>query len=140
MIPHIGSARETRDRFTSDLAIDVEFSTGAIRTSEARVRVGAGTDVEGVRSSVSLGSTASRSTLTTSGNKSTTDVSSSGGNVVPGVGSAGKTRDSVTTDLAVDIELSTGRNSGNNVRVSIGSTSDVKGVRSRVGLSSEAQD
>jgi hypothetical protein len=140
MIPHVSCARETRDRFTTDLAINVEFSTRTIRTSESGVRVGTRTNVEGVRSSVSLGSTASRSRLTTSGNKSTTDVSSLGGNVVPGIGSAGKTRDSVTTDLAVDVELRTGRNHGKNVGVSIGSTSNVKRVRSGVSFASEAQD
>jgi hypothetical protein len=140
MVPHVSSARVTTDTFTSNLAINVEFSTGAKRANEAAVGGGARTDIEGVRSSVCLGSTTSRSTLTTSRDESTADVSAPGGNVIPGAGSTRKARDSITTKLAINIELSTRGNGSKDVGVGIGGTSDVKGVRSRVSSSAEAQD
>jgi len=84
--------------------------------------------------------TASTSRLSISSDESTTDVSSLRGNVVPNVGSARETSDSVTVDLAVDFELRIGADSGMNIGVSVGSTSDVNGFRSSMDSCGETQD
>jgi len=141
MIPDIGSARETRDGVTSSLAVNVEFRTSTEGGNEARVRIRSRSDVEGVRSSVGLSrATASGSTLTTVGDESARNVSSSGRNVVPGVGGAREAGDGVATDLAVNIELGTGGDGGNDVGVGVGGSSDVKGLGTGVGSGREAQD
>jgi hypothetical protein len=84
--------------------------------------------------------TAGTSRLTIIGNESTADVSSLGRNVIPDVGSARETSDSVTVDLAVDFELRVGADHSNNVGVSVGGTSDVNGFRSSMDSSGETQD
>jgi len=84
--------------------------------------------------------TAGTSRLTISSDESTTDVSSLGGDVVPDVGSARETSDSVTVDLTVDFELRVGTDHGMNVGVSVGSTSDVDGFGSSMDSSGETQD
>jgi len=141
MVPSVGGTRKTRNIFTGSLAINVEFSTRAERSNQSGVGSGGRTDIKGRGSSVgSCGATTSWGTLTTGSSESTTDVSSLGRNVVPGVGSAGKTRYSVTTDLTINIELGVCGDSCNNVGVGIGTRSDVKRFATSVNSGSEAHN
>jgi len=58
VVPDVGSTRKTSNRFTTDLAVDIEFGIGAKLDNHIRLGTGGASDTEGCRCSVNSGSEA----------------------------------------------------------------------------------